>query len=84
MSAPEHWYPTARLILAALNPNPDGADMTDNPKPPLRPGQPVDMSPEAVAARRAAVIARLKDSHAGWLRTQADRRDAEVLDEEDP
>ncbi len=60
----------ARPIPAALTPNPDTPPGDPMPEH-LRPGPPVDMSPEAVAARRAQVLKQMRDGNAAWLRKQA-------------
>ncbi len=52
--------------------------------PQLRPGPPVDMSPEAVAARRAAAIKLLKDRNVAWLRQRAEGRGELPLGDDDP
>ncbi len=81
---PELFGVTALLILAALTPTPNGAPMPDAPNQRLRPGPPVDMSPEAVAARREAAIRLLKDRNLAWLRKRADARGELPIGEDDP
>ncbi len=83
-SDPESFAVTAHLILAALTPTPNGATMPTDPSPRLRPGPPVDMSPEAVEARQAAAVRLLADRNRDWLRKRADGRGELPIGDDDP
>ncbi len=58
--------------------------MGEPPAPRFRPGPPVDMSPEAVDARRKAAIRLLADRNLAWLRKRADARGELPVGENDP
>lgn len=74
------------LILAALDPDNDDREtpMPENPRPQLRPGRtPVDMSPEAIAARQKDAVKRMRESNAAWHRRRTEDRGELPFGEED-